>query len=47
MLCIEEGTAIWMRFPTPETDSGVVPQAEIMGSNPKLEYGYKLETGLV
>ena len=42
-----EGSAIWTRVPTLETDSGVVLQAEVPGLNPKLEYGYKPGAGLV
>ena len=32
-----EGSAIWTRVPTPETDRGVVLQTEVPELNPKLE----------
>ena len=45
-LGIGEGSTIWTRVPVLQTDNGVVLQAEVLGLNPKPEYGYKLGAGM-
>ena len=45
-LGIREGSTSWTRVPALETDNGVVLQAEVLGLNPKPEYGYKLGVGM-